>query len=96
MRRSVGVRISETELGPSRRWRAFLQSTLSLATARIRSRRGWTHKWAQARTGAASSAYRDTAGVSLLWPPEDAGLMAVQAQQVGLRWWQFLECRPRG
>lgn len=31
--------------------------------------------------------------MSLLWPPEDAGLMAVQAQQIGLRWWQFLECR---
>ena len=79
-RRSVGERVSETELGPSRRWRAFEQSTLSLAAARITSRGGWTHKSAQARTAAASSAYRDIAGGSLLRPPERAGLMAVRAR----------------
>lgn len=84
MRRSVGVRISETELGPSRRWRAFVQSSLSLAAARITSRGRWTHKRAQARTAAASSAYRDIVGGSLPRPPEGAGLMAVRARQTGL------------
>lgn len=102
MRRSVGVRVSETELGPSRRWRAFVQSSLSLAAARITSRGRWTHKSAQARTAAASSAYRDIVGGSLLRPPEPTGLMAVRARETGFggggnwdSWECTTVCRPR-